>query len=390
MTERLYYTDSYLREFDATVVGRGDDGRRIYLDRTAFYPTSGGQRFDRGRLGEANVVDVEDEGDRIAHLLDAALTQERVTGRIDWIRRFDHMQQHTAQHLLSAIVADRLGHLTASVHFGEESSTIDIATGAITPPDVAEVERRANDVVQENRHVTVSFEDARSATALRKPATREGTIRVITIDGIDRSACGGTHVRATGEIGPILIRKVERTKQLVRLEFLCGARAVRRSRGEADLLTELAMSCSAAPSELPALLERQRAELKISRSEARRLDGVVAAYKAAELYAAAAVRSDGRRLTVVREASGPIDRLRALGTAYAALGRAVFIGTVQSPPAILLATSESSKLDAGRVLRMALEEVGGRGGGGPRLAQGTAPDEPALEAAVRAIVADGS
>jgi alanyl-tRNA synthetase len=225
VTDRLYYQDAYLTEFDAAVLDRAEGGRRVYLDRTAFYPTSGGQPFDTGALGEADVVDVVDEGDRIAHLLAAPIAADRVRGRVDWTRRFDHMQQHTGQHLLSAVIAERFGHETVSVHFGRESSTLSLATGALTAERVAEAERFANRAVTENRQVKVTFEDAAAAAGLRKAPDRQGTLRIVTIDGLDRSACGGTHVRATGEIGAILIRKVERVKQLVRLEFLCGERA---------------------------------------------------------------------------------------------------------------------------------------------------------------------
>jgi alanyl-tRNA synthetase len=223
VTDRLYYTDAYLTAFDAAVVARADGGRRMYLDRTAFYPTSGGQPFDTGRLGGAEVVDVVDEGDRVAHLLASPVEGDRLDGRIDWPRRFDHMQQHTGQHLLSAVIAERFGHATVSVHFGRESSTLDLDTSALPHDQAVEAEALANAVVTENRPVGVSFEAAGATAGLRNASDRQGTLRIVTIEGLDRSACGGTHVRATGEIGAILIRKVERVKQLVRLEFLSGA-----------------------------------------------------------------------------------------------------------------------------------------------------------------------
>src|SRR5882724_68997 len=153
MTERLYYSDAYLTEFDATVLEHADGGRRTYLDRTAFYPTSGGQPSDRGWLGEAEVVDVVDEGDRIAHLLASPVTAPHVRGRIDWSRRFDHMQQHTGQHLLSAVIAELFGYQTVSVHFGPENSTLDLDTGAMSHEQIVAAEGRANQVVVENRAV---------------------------------------------------------------------------------------------------------------------------------------------------------------------------------------------------------------------------------------------
>jgi alanyl-tRNA synthetase len=387
VTERLYYHDAYLADFDAAVVDRAEDGRRVYLDRTAFYPTSGGQPFDIGRLGESEVVDVVDEGGRIAHLLAGPVAGDRVRGRVDWPRRFDHMQQHTGQHLLSAVIADRFGHETVSVHFGKDSSTLDLAVAALPQDRVAEVERLANRRVTENRPVTVEFEDAARATGLRKPTGRQGTLRIVTIDGLDRSACGGTHVRATGEIGAILIRKVERVKQLVRLEFLCGERAVRRARADADLLSGIAAAHSAAADELPALLEGQRAELKAAITARRELEEALAGFRAGELYAAAPPDARGRRVAIVREALGPVDRLRALGQAYSALPAAVFVGVVESPPAVLFAAGTDTGVDAGKLLKSALEARGGRGGGNARSAQGTVRDQADLDPVVAALLA---
>ena len=384
MTERLYYTDSYIRDFDATVLESSDGGKRVYLDRTAFYPTSGGQPFDLGTLGNSPIVDVVDEGERIAHLLAVPVADTRVTGRLDWGRRFDHMQQHTGQHLLSAAVAVSFGHATVSVHFGAETSTLDLDTGTLAPDRIAEAERRANEVVTENRPVRVSFEDSTTA-ALRKASDRMGTIRIVTIDELDRSACGGTHVRATGEIGPIFIRKVERVKQLVRLEFLCGMRAVRRARADAELLARLSAPFSASPDELPPLIESQRAELRRAVGENRELQEQLAAYRASELYAAATPDAHGRRLVVFRDERGPVDRFRMLGQAVARHDGAVFLALVNEPAAVLLVTAADSGLDAGKALKAALLEAGGRGGGNARLAQGSVPDRAGLEAVARAI-----
>jgi alanyl-tRNA synthetase len=386
MTIRLYYTDSYLRDFEADIVERADGGRRIYLDRTAFYPTSGGQPFDTGTLGGIAVVDVVDEGERVAHLLADALPDNRVSGVVNWDRRFDHMQQHTGQHLLSAVLHQLCGQATISVHFGSESSTLDLDAPAIDHPQLVEAESRANRLVAENRPVEVSFEEAGSASGLRKPSEREGTLRIVAIRDLDRSACGGTHVRATGEIGSILIRKAERVKKNVRLEFLCGMRAVRRARGDLDLLTRLAGQFSAAAADLPALVEAQRAELKGTAASRRELEEDLAAFRARDLYAASTPDGSGVRSIVVPEETGPIDRLRPLARAVAGMPRALFVGWTADPPALMVATSADSGLDAGRMLRSALEQVGGRGGGNERAGQGTAPSASALVEAVAAIV----
>jgi Ser-tRNA(Ala) deacylase AlaX len=245
MTERLYYQDSYLTEFRARVVEASPDQKRIYLDRTAFYPTSGGQPFDIGKLGGVEVIEVIDEGDRIAHVLSDVFTGSEVEGRIHRARRFDHMQQHTGQHLLSAVLIEMFDAPTVSFHLGAESSTIDV-TRALEPAQLREAERRANEIVFENRPVTVSYQHSSEDLGLRKPTEREGEVRIISIQDLDRSACGGTHVRATGEIGPILLRKLDRIRGNLRIEFLCGGRAVGRAREDFEALSK-SHACSRQP-----------------------------------------------------------------------------------------------------------------------------------------------
>ncbi|HEV8177044.1 MAG TPA: alanyl-tRNA editing protein [Gemmatimonadales bacterium] len=385
MTHRLYYADSYLRDFTAVVIDRSDDSRRVYLDQTAFYPTSGGQPFDVGQLSGIEVTDVVDEGERVAHLLAAPLTGSRALGQINWSRRFDHMQQHTGQHLLSAVLADLGGHATVGVHFGQESSTLDLETAALTPDQVAKAEERANEVVVQNRPVGVSFEAALSATGVRKPTDREGMLRIVTIENIDRSACGGTHVRATGEIGSILIRKLERVRKGIRIEFLCGGRATRRARADYVLLSALAGEFSAAADELPRLIANQREEIKEANATNRELQAKLDLGRARELYAAATPESTGiRRVTV--QAEGPsADTLRGIAQAFTAMPRAVFVGAVSSPPAVMLAASEDSGIDAASLLKSLLSSVGGRGGGSARLAQGIVPGRAQLQTVIQSL-----
>jgi alanyl-tRNA synthetase len=381
-TERLYYTDSYLTTFNAAVVEQTDGGRRVYLDRTAFYPASGGQPFDTGRVGGVRVVDVVDEEDRIAHVLAEPLTVGTVEGVIDWPRRFDHMQQHTGQHLLSAVLAERFGYQTVSVHFGPLTSTLDLEVGAMSSEEIRRAEAEANTIAAENRPVEISFEEAATAPGLRKATDRSGTIRIVTIRGLDRSACGGTHVRATGEIGAILLRKAERVKKQVRLEFLCGLRAVNRARADLDILAGIAAGSSAAIDDLPALFEKQRADLKAADLARRTLEEALHRYRARELYDSAAADRTGLRRIVQRLEAGSVDSLRGLAQAVAALPRALFLGAAAAPPAILLATSSDSGMDAGGLLKPLLQELGGRGGGSPRLAQGTLPEKADVETAL--------
>lgn len=385
MTDRLYYADAYCARFGARVTSRAEDGRRVYLDRSAFYPTSGGQRHDLGTLGGVAVTDVVDEDDRVAHVLAAPLDADEVEGVVDWPRRWDHMQQHTGQHLLSAIGADRFGWETVSVHFGAESSTIDFGVESIGPETLQELERLANAGVTENRPVTVTFEEAEMATGLRKPSDRGGVLRIVSIEGIDRSACGGTHVRATGEIGAIVLRRVEKVRKATRVEFLCGMRTIARVRGEYDVLARLANGLSCSIDELPTLVPAQAEQLRALENDRRRLEGEVNAARARDVHAALPPGDDGVRRLLERRAGGKVDDARALALAFAALPKGVVAVAVAAPPAILVAASDDSGVDAGRLLKEALGAVGGRGGGSARLAQGTVPDAAALETVIAAL-----
>ena len=385
MTERLYYHDSYLRDFTAHVVGTSSDGATAYLDRTAFYPTSGGQPFDTGLLGGIPVLDVADEGELIAHKLAAPLAAAEVECSIDWKRRFDHMQQHTGQHLLSAVFEELLGLRTASFHLGQDSSTIDLEVGSIESGAMRDVESRANQIVCENRPVTVQFEQSAEALGLRKPSERGGTLRIVTIEGMDRSACGGTHVRATGEIGVILTRKLEKVRQTVRVEFLCGARAVAQARSDYDALSRTAQLFSAAREEVPALVAAQLEAGRAADKARRKLRLELVVYHGRELYRASAPGPDGVRRHRQRAASGSVDELGALARSFTAGQKAVFLASLEKPPSVVYAVSEDVGIDAGQAVKQALADAGGRGGGNPRLGQGGVPDVALLDTVIERL-----
>ena len=385
MTERLYYSDSNLDNFTSTVTSV--DGVRVYLNRTAFYPTSGGQPFDTGTLSGVRVVDVIDEEGRIAHVMSAPPTFAAgavIEGKIDWTRRFDNMQQHTGQHLLSAVFEDLFGHKTVSVHFGDMASTLDLDTDVLSRDRVERAERRANEIVFENRPVLVALEDAKSATGLRKPSDRVGEIRVVTIENTDRSACGGTHVHGTGEIGPVTIRRIEKYKKLVRVEFLCGWRALARARADFDALTTMAAALTTSADELPALVTAQASALREAEGDRRKLGEEIARLRLRELHAATVPNSVGVRRLSVRAMS--MEELRSMAQAATAMPLTLFVGTIASPPAIAFAASEDTGVNAGAALKSALASHNGRGGGSARVAQGAVDDADALEFVERSLL----
>ena len=372
MTKRLYYTDAYLAEFKARVTWRSEEALRVTLEETAFYPTSGGQQFDTGTLNDVDVIDVIDEDENIIHVLAKPLRDDHVTARVNWERRFDHMQQHTGQHVLSAVFEDLFGFRTASVHFGIDSSSVDLETKEVTRDQILAAEARANEIVFENKVVTVSFEEGAVAQGLRKPPPREGTLRVITVDGVDRSACGGTHVRATGEIGPILLRKQDRMHGNARIEFICGARAVRSARQDFESLAGVAAILGVGAHETADRVAIIAADLREAERARKKLGEELATFRAHELYERAAPDSANVRWIIEEIGAASLDDFRPLAHAMASLTRAAFVGVIAEPSQIIFSTSEDSGIDAGKTLRAALTAVGGRGGGSSRVAQGSA------------------
>jgi alanyl-tRNA synthetase len=377
VTERLYYHDAYLRELEASVVAIEDAGLRVYLDRTAFYPTSGGQPFDRGAVAGVSVRDVVDEDDRIAHILEAPLALGPVQGRLDWTRRFDHMQQHTGQHLLSAVLAERYKIPTLSFHMGAELSTIEIGAATLADRQISQVEERCAEVVASALPVKTSFEESSADLELRKASAREGTLRIISIEGIDRSGCGGTHVRSTSEIGPVFLRKLDKVRGNVRVEFVCGGRALTQARSDFRLLQEISKTLSSPPENAPAMIASLAERLKAAEKNAQRLATGLAILEGTELYSSTAPDADGVRRTTQ---TGPIDEaMRARAQAFVAGPKAAFLAVCPNPPSVLLAASADCGIDAGKLVKSAVTAVGGRGGGNAALAQGSVPSAAALE-----------
>jgi alanyl-tRNA synthetase len=404
MTNRLYYTDPYCGEFDASVESFERRGARavIVLDRSAFYPTSGGQPFDTGTLGGLAVVDVTDQDDgSVAHLVElgpdeSSRSESRgpvagatIHGVVNWARRFDHMQQHTGQHVLSAAF-DHLFHIrTVSFHLGAVASTIDLARD-VSEREIREAENEANRIVWEDHPVTIQFADAEEAAALplRKESKRGGTLRLIDIDGFDLSACGGTHVARTGAIGIIAVASWERFKGGQRLEFLCGGRALERFRALRDAAAAGTRLLSVAPEELPGAIERMQADAKDQKRAMNALVTELARYRAEELAGSAEATDRGR--LVLRVLDEDANGLKSLAMAIAARpGYATVLVSTSTPPLVVVARAADVAVPANTVLAALTARFGGRGGGKPELAQGgglNAPADAILDAARAAIL----
>jgi alanyl-tRNA synthetase len=399
MTHRLYYTEPYLRAFEATVarVDRRDDRLMVTLDRTAFYPTSGGQPFDTGRLGTLPVVEVVDEEDgSITHVLEPKLelgtqkleVDQVVHGEIDWSRRFDHMQQHSGQHVLSAAFDKLFAVRTVSFHLGGAVSTIDLAREML-PAEIAAAEAEANRIVWEDRPVTVRFVDAEEAARLplRKEPARGGTLRLIDVEGFDLSACGGTHVARTGGIGGIAVASWERFKGGQRLEFLCGRRALDGYRRLRDTVTASVRLLSVLPAQLPPAIERLQADAKEQKRALDALQRDLAGYRADELAAGAEVTATCR--LVAHAVDADANGLKALAAAIAAKPGFLVVLVSSSMPALaVIARSADVDASAQKLLASLMAEFGGRGGGRPEMAQGggLAASADAIFSRVRAAI----
>jgi len=375
MTERLYYTDAYLPEFDAEVTACAPDGDRfkVTLSATAFYPTSGGQPHDLGHLGGRAVVDVvDDDRGQLEHVVDGPLeVGARVHGAIDWTRRFDHMQQHTGQHVLSAAFETVCRARTESFHLGTTSATIDLGR-MVTAQDVAAAESDANRVVWQDREVRVRFVSADEAAALplRKESGRTGMLRLVDVTDYDLSACGGTHVARTGGIGLISVTGWEKFKGGTRVEFRCGGRALGQLREWRDAFQATNRVLSVSALELAPAIERLQGENKTLGRTVRTLQEQLAGHVAADLVTTGA-RVSGRVIVAQALEGWDAAGLKAIAAAVAATpgGSAAVFSTTQ-PALVVIARAADVPVDASAVLKDLVARFGGKGGGKADLAQG--------------------
>jgi alanyl-tRNA synthetase len=379
-TERLYYHDSFLHDFDARVVEAIEHGGRsaIVLDRTAFYPTSGGQVHDLGVLmadgKQIAVTEVADEENgRVFHFAAEPLAVgTQVRGNIDPARRRDHMQQHSGQHLLSAVFIRLFNMPTVSFHMGEESCTIDLETAGLTVAQAQKTEYLANEVIAEDRPVGIRFvplEEARQLGLRKLPPKQTGDLRLIDIADFDLTACGGTHVRATGQIGSILLRKVEKVKQGMRVEFVCGLRAVNAARRDYGTLTDAAALYSSHIYDVPEQVRKSLAETKAAGKAQHKLLEELAELCAERLLAQATGSQQ-----VITEFFPDRDAvfIKLLAQKLTA-GKSSVIALLASgagQPTLVFAQTRGQKSNMGQLMKDAMAQLGGRGGGSVDMAQG--------------------
>ena len=415
MTERLYYHDSFLYDFDAEVGEVSDNPRpALILDRTAFYPTSGGQIFDTGwitpgsnpdaKLRVAEVADTEDG--RVVHYLEAPVKDlqpgAHVRGFIDPTRRRDHMQQHSGQHVLSAAFVRLFNMPTVSFHMGDDYCSIDLETPSLRGEQIEAAERLANEIILENRPVDVRYvtRDEAGKLGLRKlppPAAKEergapglagvarpgrgDELRLIDIRDFDLTACGGTHVSQTGQIGCILLRKAEKVRQGWRVEFVAGQRAVATARRDYSTLTETAALFSAHIHDVPELVRKSLDEIRTLRKQREQSQEELAAALAASLLAETAEKN-GRKLVVRAFPDRDLSFIKLLAQKLTRLSptATALLATKAPQPSLVFAQSVGGPDDMGALVKEIMAKIGGRGGGSKDMAQGGAPTAEGLEA----------
>ncbi len=394
MTRKLFYDDAYQQEFQAQVLERVTvgDGLGLILDKTCFYPTSGGQPHDQGTLNGIPVSDVfeREEDGAVVHVVSgeeggpAPSKGETVHGRIDWERRFDHMQQHTGQHVLSQAFLRLLEAETVGFHLGAEISTIDVDKAPLAAAQLDEVEKLANTIVFADRPVRTYFvdQDHMEDLALRKQPKVTGHIRIVEVEAFDFSPCGGTHVKATGEAGPIAITKSERRGSETRVEFLCGGRALADYRRQRRIVSELASQFSVGDWELMEAVNRLAEEAKRQRKELKVAKDQLLDYEAARLWAEAERQGDLRIVRAVLS-EGDGETLKGLAQRLAKREACVaFLGLRGDRAQLVFARSANLPYDMSTLLKRASQILGGSGGGRPDIAQGGGPAGDKLEEAL--------
>ncbi len=403
MTDRLYYTNSFLHEFEARVVSLTRDAAghtTILLDRSAFYPTSGGQIFDTGwlqiqsdgnavRLRVQDVIEDEKAGN-VLHILseEASVLQPgtAVHGVVDAERRRDHMQQHSGQHVLSAAFEKLYDFATVSFHMGDESCTIDLATESISSKQLQCAERMANEVIAEDRPVEIRFttpDEARTMGVRKIPPADRERLRLIDIHDFDLNACGGTHVRSTGQIGGLLLRKMEKVRQGVRLEFVCGLRAVSTAGHDFQTLTEAAALFSTHIWEVPQQIGKSLEETRAGQKAQHRLLEEVAELQAERLLQSATVRGS-QKLVVQHFGDRDLTFIKMLAQKLTKSGQAVaLLGCGGAQPSLVFAQTPGLANDMGALMKQTVQTLGTRGGGNRDMAQGGAADGASAESAIR-------
>lgn len=369
-TKRLYLDDPYQVEFEARIVERRTQEKKpaVILDQTCFYPESGGQPHDRGWIDEVEVIKVFEEDAKIVHLLEKDIQVENIKGKIDWERRFDHMQQHSGQHILSQSFHEILEAETLAFHLGEAATTLEMDLRRVTDEDIERVEMRANEVIYQDREVKIHSlpEDKVGSLPLRRPPKKKGLIRVVEVSDFDYSACGGTHVRRTGEVGLIKILRWERIRDNLRFEFICGRRAFQDYLMKNRILRDLSNRLTVHEQEVPSSVEKLFSELKSQRVEIKKMREKLAQAEAQEIIE----RAKGKILKKIF-AEKTCEEMRFLALNIIHTGDFVVLFGLEGEERghLILACSKKFNIDMRELVPLVSPLIDGKGGGNPSLVE---------------------
>jgi alanyl-tRNA synthetase len=390
-THRIYYDDSFARDFEAKVMTcepcmhGTTPAWEIVLEGTALYPSSGGQPCDYGKLGDANVLDVRDDGDEVVHIVDRELQPGPIHGCVDWVRRFDHMQQHTGQHLLSAMFQERFGRPTVSFHLGTELSSIDLRGAEPTLEILEGAERAANRVIFEDRPINVRYgtQGQLAQMGVRKEVDRAGILRAIEIEGADLQPCGGTHVRRTAQIGMLLVRRCTKMRQDWRVEFACGARSERLARRDFHLIERTAAKLGCATDESADAAARVVAERDANFKEVKSLLQRLAELEAVSALQSTSANGSATRIIVraLDENTQP-DYLGFFTTQLAKTEGVIALVGLKGSGQVVFAQHQSTGNDLNALLKRTFERFAGKGGGNRDFARGRLADASNVDQAL--------
>jgi len=381
-TKRLYIKNPYQIEFKAKVIKKGvySGKSALILDQSCFYPESGGQPSDRGTINGVRIFRVSEE-EKILHFLEEEVPSEKIEGKVDWQTRFDHMQQHTGQHILSQSFYKLLAGETLSFHIGNDFSTVEIDLRKITEEDTEKVERLANEIVFQDREIKTYFisEERIKEIPLRKPPQKRGLIRIVEVVDFDYSACGGTHCRRTGEIGLIKILKWERIRNNIRFEFICGERALSNYAWKNRILRQLSIQLTVNELEIIPAVEKIFSDLKTKKKKVKKMQEKISQYEAQNII-------QNAKEKVIRKmfVDKTPEEVRFLALNIIKRGDYVvlYVLKMEERGHLILASSENLKLDMRELIPLLSPLIKGKGGGSPSLVEITAEDTKNLDLAL--------
>jgi len=382
-TKRLYLEDPYQIEFEAHVVEKviWEKKPALVLDQTCFYPESGGQPCDKGVINGIEIIKVLEDEARIIHLLAGGISSDKVTGKVEWETRFDHMQQHSGQHILSQSFHELLGAETLAFHLGEAFSTLEMDLRKISEEEIENIEERANEIVYENREIKCYFipEEEIESVPLRRPPKKKGLIRVVEVSDFDFSACGGTHVRRSGEIGLIKILRLERIRNNIRFEFICGRRALEDYLRKSRIVRELSTRFTVNEGEILNTVEKLSSDLKSQRRGGKKLQEKIARYEAQEI-----IQEEKEKIIKEVFVDKTPEEARFLVLNIIRKGDFVVLFGLKGEERghLILACSDSINIDLREIVPIVSPLIKGKGGGRPSLVEVAGEEKENLEQAL--------